>query len=207
MSHSIGLTCWEQGCGKAFLGDSLRSPRLCDLLACQLASRREDHGQVSIIMFIFIDTPTIRAQDAIAVAFGQCGQCPNVSKSRGKVDGDRPIRRPPVIVPSDRSGADPKGLAYTREKGKLQPGKFTGASGSREGRTPLCIKPLPHLFRTGHNAGSSARLRAQLRCRFPLHRRGLRFLPRQQLGAATDRSGYALALSRNTFASSAKHPL
>ena len=45
LSHSIGLTCWEQGCGQAFLGDSLRSPRPCDLLACQLASRREDHVQ------------------------------------------------------------------------------------------------------------------------------------------------------------------
>ena len=31
----------EQGCGKAFLGDSLRSPRPCDLLACQLVSRRK----------------------------------------------------------------------------------------------------------------------------------------------------------------------
>ena len=47
LSHSIGLTCWEQGCGKAYLGDSLRSPRPCDLLACQLALRREDHGQMS----------------------------------------------------------------------------------------------------------------------------------------------------------------
>ena len=28
----------EQGCVNAFLGDSLRSPRPCDLLACQLAS-------------------------------------------------------------------------------------------------------------------------------------------------------------------------
>ena len=28
----------EQGCGQAFLGDSLRSPRPSDLLACQLAS-------------------------------------------------------------------------------------------------------------------------------------------------------------------------
>ena len=45
----------EQGCGKAFLGDSLRSPRPCDLLACQLVSRRKDHGQVSIIMSILID--------------------------------------------------------------------------------------------------------------------------------------------------------
>ena len=34
--------------GKAFLGDSLRLPRPCDLLACQLTSRRKDHGQVSI---------------------------------------------------------------------------------------------------------------------------------------------------------------
>ena len=41
MSHLIGLTCWEQGCGQAFLGDSLRSPRPCDLLACQLTSRRK----------------------------------------------------------------------------------------------------------------------------------------------------------------------
>ena len=32
LSHSIGLTCWEQGCGKAFLSDSLRSPRPRDLL-------------------------------------------------------------------------------------------------------------------------------------------------------------------------------
>ena len=31
---------------------SLRSPRPCDLLACQLASRRKDHGQVSIIMSV-----------------------------------------------------------------------------------------------------------------------------------------------------------
>ena len=38
LSHLIGLTSWEQGCGQAFLGDSLRSPRPCDLLACQLAS-------------------------------------------------------------------------------------------------------------------------------------------------------------------------
>ena len=52
LSHLIGLTSWEQGCGQAFLGDSLRSPRPCDLLACQLASRREDHGQVSIIMSV-----------------------------------------------------------------------------------------------------------------------------------------------------------
>ena len=44
-----------QGCGQAFLGDSLRSPRPSDLLACQLASRREDHGQVSIIMSFLID--------------------------------------------------------------------------------------------------------------------------------------------------------
>ena len=44
-----------QGCGQAFLGDSLRSPRPSDLLACQLASRREDHGQVSIIMSVLID--------------------------------------------------------------------------------------------------------------------------------------------------------
>ena len=55
LSHSIGLTCWEQGCGKAFLGDSLRSLRPCDLLACQLASRRKDHGQVSIIMSVILD--------------------------------------------------------------------------------------------------------------------------------------------------------
>ena len=52
LSHLIGLTSWEQGCGQAFLGDSLRSPRPSDLLACQLASRREDHGQVSIIMSV-----------------------------------------------------------------------------------------------------------------------------------------------------------
>ena len=45
----------EQGCGKAFLGDSLHSPRPCDLLACQLVSRRKDHGQVSIIMGVLID--------------------------------------------------------------------------------------------------------------------------------------------------------
>ena len=45
----------EQGCGKAFLGDSLRSPRPCDLLACQLVSRRKDHGQVSIIMSVLLD--------------------------------------------------------------------------------------------------------------------------------------------------------
>ena len=45
----------EQGCGKAFLGDSLRSPRPCDLLACQLVSRRKDHGQVSIIMTVLLD--------------------------------------------------------------------------------------------------------------------------------------------------------
>ena len=50
LSHLIGLTSWEQGCGQAFLCDSLRSPRPCDLLACQLVSRRKDHGQVSIIM-------------------------------------------------------------------------------------------------------------------------------------------------------------
>ena len=55
LSHLIGLTSWEQGCGQAFLGDSLRSPRPSDLLACQLASRREDHGQVSIIMSVFLD--------------------------------------------------------------------------------------------------------------------------------------------------------
>ena len=54
--HSIGLTSWEQGCGQAFLGDSLRSPRPSDLLACQLASEtREDHGQVSIIMSVLLD--------------------------------------------------------------------------------------------------------------------------------------------------------
>ena len=40
---------------EAFLGDSLRSPRPSDLLACQLASRRKDHGQVSIIMSVLID--------------------------------------------------------------------------------------------------------------------------------------------------------
>ena len=33
MSHSIGLTFWVQGCGKAFLGDSLPSPRPCDELS------------------------------------------------------------------------------------------------------------------------------------------------------------------------------
>ena len=55
LSHLIGLTCWEQGCGQDFLGDSPRSPRPCDLLACQLASRREDHGQVSIIMSVILD--------------------------------------------------------------------------------------------------------------------------------------------------------
>ena len=55
LSHLIGLTSWEQGCGQAFLGDSLRSPRPSDLLACQFASRREDHGQVSIIMSVFLD--------------------------------------------------------------------------------------------------------------------------------------------------------
>ena len=49
LSHLIGLTSWEQGCGQAFLGDSLRSPRPSDLLACQLVSRRKDHGQMSII--------------------------------------------------------------------------------------------------------------------------------------------------------------
>ena len=52
---TTALTSWEQGCGQAFLGDSLRSPRPSDLLACQLASRREDHGQVSIIMSVLID--------------------------------------------------------------------------------------------------------------------------------------------------------
>ena len=55
LSHSIGLTCWEQGCVTAFLGDSLRSPRPCDPLACQLTSRRKDHGQVSIIMSVILD--------------------------------------------------------------------------------------------------------------------------------------------------------
>ena len=30
-------------------------PRPSDLLACQLASRREDHGQVSIIMSVILD--------------------------------------------------------------------------------------------------------------------------------------------------------
>ena len=55
LSHLIGLTSWEQGCGQAFLGDSLRSPRPSDLLACQLASRREDHSQVSIIMSVLLD--------------------------------------------------------------------------------------------------------------------------------------------------------
>ena len=45
----------EQGCGKAFLGDSLRSPRPCDLLAFQLTSRRKDHGQMSIIMSVLLD--------------------------------------------------------------------------------------------------------------------------------------------------------
>ena len=55
LSHLIGPTSWEQGCGQAFFGDSLRSPRPSDLLACQLASRREDHGQVSIIMSVLID--------------------------------------------------------------------------------------------------------------------------------------------------------
>ena len=55
LSHLIGLTSWEQGYGQAFLGDSLRSPRPSDLLACQFASRREDQGQVSIIMSVFLD--------------------------------------------------------------------------------------------------------------------------------------------------------
>ena len=45
----------EQGCVNAFLGDSPRSPRPCDLLACQVASRREDHGQVSIKMTVLLD--------------------------------------------------------------------------------------------------------------------------------------------------------
>ena len=66
LSHSIGLTCWEQGCGKAFLGDSLRSPRPCDLLACQLASRREDHGQVSIIMTVCFRTVPVRSPTSTA---------------------------------------------------------------------------------------------------------------------------------------------
>ena len=34
----------EQGCVNAFLGDSPRSPRPCDLLACQLAARRRVYG-------------------------------------------------------------------------------------------------------------------------------------------------------------------
>ena len=41
LSHSIGLTCWGQGCGKAFLGDSLRSPRPCDLLAIVVNSPKQ----------------------------------------------------------------------------------------------------------------------------------------------------------------------
>ena len=45
----------EQGCVNAFLCDSPRSPRPRDLLACQLASRRKDHGQVSIITPVLLD--------------------------------------------------------------------------------------------------------------------------------------------------------
>ena len=46
-----------QGCRQAFLGDSLRSPRPSDLLACQFASETERSwpGQVSIIMSVLID--------------------------------------------------------------------------------------------------------------------------------------------------------
>ena len=39
----------------AFLCDSLRAHRPCDLLACQLASRRKNHGQVSRKMGVLID--------------------------------------------------------------------------------------------------------------------------------------------------------
>ena len=60
LSHLIGLTSWEQGCGQAFLGDSLRSPRPSDLLACQFASRPEDHRQVSIIMSVILDDGGLR---------------------------------------------------------------------------------------------------------------------------------------------------
>ena len=52
----------EQGCVNAFLGDSPRSPRPCDLLACQLASRREDHGQV--VAKLLERTPFYRAGEA-----------------------------------------------------------------------------------------------------------------------------------------------
>ena len=69
LSHSIGLTSWEQGCGQAFLGDSLRSPRPCDLLACQLASRREDHGQVSIIMPVLTIQFSSMEHDAFHVPY------------------------------------------------------------------------------------------------------------------------------------------
>ena len=42
LSHSIGLTCWEQGCGKAFLSDSLRSPRPRDLLGLPTGFESEE---------------------------------------------------------------------------------------------------------------------------------------------------------------------
>ena len=72
LSHLIGLTSWEQGCGQAFLGDSLRSPRPSDLLACQLASRREDHGQVSIIMSLIVgDFYTRRRASPVAAYQGR----------------------------------------------------------------------------------------------------------------------------------------
>ena len=69
LSHLIGLTSWEQGCGQAFLGDSLRSPRPSDLLACQLPSRREDHGQVSIIMSVLTIQFSSMEHDAFYVPY------------------------------------------------------------------------------------------------------------------------------------------
>ena len=79
LSHLIGLTSWEQGCGQAFLGDSLRSPRPSDLLACQLASRREDHGQVSIITTVCFGQEPCRSLTLILACI-VCWQASEISR-------------------------------------------------------------------------------------------------------------------------------
>ena len=50
LSHSIGLTCWSRVASLPSLVTASASPRPCDLLACQLVSRRKDHGQVSALL-------------------------------------------------------------------------------------------------------------------------------------------------------------
>ena len=49
LSHSIGLTCWSRVASLPSSATAPARPVRVICLACQLASRREDHGHVSII--------------------------------------------------------------------------------------------------------------------------------------------------------------